>query len=110
VAPAPEASGPPPRSHAAAYVALALLVVGSYLASWTVLAPALLALLLFSSGFAFLGTRLNPLSVGFYLTTKPSWTAIGTVFVVAAVLLAVAYTYWKHGWGPILPHHLAPWG
>jgi hypothetical protein len=99
----------PRRSHAAAFVALALLLLGVYLASWTVIAPGLLALLLLSSGVTFLGSRLNPLSIGFYLTTKPSWTAIATVFLVAFLLFGVAYSYWRHGWGPILPRHLLPW-
>jgi hypothetical protein len=107
----PPPEGPPParRSHAAAFVAIGLLALGVYLASWTVIAPALLALLLFSTAFSFLAARINPLSIGFYLTVKPSWTAIGTVVLSGLVLAAVAYSYWKHGWGPILPHRLVPW-
>ncbi|HEV2317931.1 MAG TPA: hypothetical protein VGV89_10230 [Thermoplasmata archaeon] len=103
-----EGRGPAPRSHAAAYVALALVLVGWVLATWTVLIPGALALLLLSAGVAFLGSRLNPLSIGFYLTTKPSWTAIGLVFLSAVVLLGVAYSYWKTGRGPVVPHQLMP--
>ena len=98
----------PRRSHAAAFVAIGLLLVGAYLAHWTILVPGLLALLLLSSGLSFLSARVNPLSIGFYLTTKPSWTAIGTVFLSGVVLLAIAYGAWRSGWGPVLPDRLVP--
>jgi hypothetical protein len=98
----------PSRSHAPAYVALALVLVGWVLASWSVVVPGLLALALLSAGLAFLGSRLNPLSIGFYLTTKPSWTAIGAVFLSALLLIAITYSYWTSGRGPVLPHHLVP--
>ena len=103
----PPAEGPR-RSHAAAFVAIGLLLAGAYLAHWTILVPALLALLLLSSGLSFLSARVNPLSIGFYLTTKPSWTAIGTVFLTGVALLAIAYGAWRSGWGPILPNRLVP--
>jgi hypothetical protein len=98
---------PAPRSHAAAFVAIALLLIGALLVSWTILLPALLALVLFSAGLSFLSARLNPLSIGFYLTTKPSWSAIGLIFLVGVLLLGLTYEGWKHGWGPIIPQ--TPW-
>ncbi|MHB8352809.1 MAG: hypothetical protein ACYDFT_09030 [Thermoplasmata archaeon] len=109
--PRPPPRDPPPRrrSHAAAFVAVVLVVLGVYLAAWSLLVPLLLALLLLSTGLTFLGTRLNPLSVGFYLTVKPSWSSIAILFLSGAFLLDVAFSYWKHGWGPILPAHLVPW-
>jgi hypothetical protein len=112
-APTVGAGGPPPglppsRSHAAMFVALALVAVGYLLTSWTLLVPALLAFALFSTGLTFLSARLNPLSIGFYLTTKPSWSAIGVVFLSGLALLYLAYEGWRHGWGPILPRSLMP--
>jgi hypothetical protein len=98
----------PSRSHAPAYVAIGLVVVGWLLAPWSVIVPGLLTLTLFSAGAAFLGSRLNPLSLGFYLTTKPSWSAIGAVFLAALLLGAITYSYWVTGRGPVLPHHLIP--
>jgi hypothetical protein len=103
----PTPAHPAPRSHAAAFVAIALLLIGSLLVSWTILLPAFLALLLFSAGLSFVSARINPLSIGFYLTTKPSWSAIGVIFLSGALLLALTYEGWKHGWGPIFPQH--PW-
>jgi hypothetical protein len=105
---APERGPAPPRSHAAAFVAVGLLVVGALLMSWTILIPALLALLLFSAGLSFLSARLNPLSIGFYLTTKPSWSSIGVIFLSGVLLLGLTYEGWKQGWGPLLPHQLWP--
>jgi hypothetical protein len=100
-----EARPPPPprRSHASAYAAGILLVLGLYLGTVTILVPALLGLSLFFVGISFLSARLNPLSIGFYLTTKPSWSAIGIVFLTALALLAAAWEYFVHGWGPIVP-------
>ena len=77
--------------------------MGLYLGRFTVLAPAFLGLSLLLTVGTFLSTRLNPLSVGYYLTTKPSWTAIGIVFVASLALLGAAYYYFVHGIGPILP-------
>lgn len=94
---------PPRRSHAAAYAALAVLVLGLYLGQYTILVPAGLGIsLLFTAG-SFLSARLNPLSIGFYLTTKPSWTAILLVFLSALALLGAAYYYFIHGIAPIVP-------
>ena len=92
------------RSNAAIPVAVALVAIGLYLGTYTVLLPALLGLvLLFSSG-SLLSTRLNPLSPTFYLSKKPSFLAIGVVFLGALLLLAGAYVLWVHQLGPILPH------
>jgi len=93
------------RSHAAIPVAAVLVAIGLYFASYSLLVPGLLGLVLFASGASFLSTRLNPLSPHFYLTRKPSWAAIGVVFLGALVLLAYAYELWVRG-GPakLLPH------
>jgi len=91
------------RSHAAIPVAIVVVAIGAYLGRYSVLLPALLGLVLLGSGGSFLSSRLNPLSPHFYLTRKPSWAAIGTVFVGALVLLAGAYAMWVHGFGPVLP-------
>jgi hypothetical protein len=84
-------------------VAIVLVVVGLVLAAYTILIPVLLGLLMLSVAGSFLSTRLNPLSVGFYLTTKPSWTAIGVVALSTVVLFAVAWTYYVRGLAPVLP-------
>jgi hypothetical protein len=88
---------PPPaqhenrRSHAAVPIAIAVVLLGLYLARYSFLAPALFGVLLLVSGLSFLSTRLNPLSPHFYLTRKPSWLAVGVVFLGALVLLYSAY-------------------
>ena len=71
----------------------------------TVLIPALLGLFLFSSGFSFLSTRVNPFSIGFYLDRKPSWTAIGIIFLSGLLLWIVAYAYLVRGIAPVIPGH-----
>jgi hypothetical protein len=91
------------RSHAAIPVALVLLVLGLYLSRFTVLLPTLLGVMLFLSGLSFLSTRLNPLSPHFYLTRKPSWLAIGVVFLSALTLLVAAFELYVHGFAPIVP-------
>lgn len=95
---------PPRRSHAAIPVAIVVVAVGLYLARYTVLFPVLFGLLLLWSGGSFLSTRLNPLSPLFYLTTKPSWSAIGVLFLGAIVLLWAAYALYHAQWAPLLPH------
>jgi hypothetical protein len=85
------------RSHAAAYAALAVLLLGLVLSRYSFLFPGLLAVLLLGVGLSFLSTRLNPFSVGYYLNTKPSWTAIGLVFLSGVLLLALAYFDWHSG-------------
>ena len=92
------------RSHAAIPVAVAMVLIGLYLGSYSVLFPAFLGLaLLFASG-SLLSTRVNPLSPTFYLTRKPSFLAIGVVFLGAMILFAGAYTLWVHQLAPLLPH------
>jgi len=93
------------RSHAAIPVAIVLVALGLYFAPDSLLVPALLGGALLLSGLSFLSTRLNPLSPHFYLTRKPSWAAIGVVFLGAALLLAEAWALWTAG-GParLLPH------
>ncbi|MCI4320032.1 MAG: hypothetical protein L3K23_07880 [Thermoplasmata archaeon] len=91
------------RSHAAAPVAFVLLLLGAVLGHYTVIVPFLLAVVLLGSGASFLSSRLNPLSTSFYLNTKPSWSAIGAVFLVGFVLLLVAYEYLVRGFGPVVP-------
>ena len=91
------------RSHAAIPVAVVLAGVGLYLSQFTVLLTGLFGVVLFFAGLSFLSTRLNPLSPHFYLTRKPSWLAIGVVFLSAFVLFAAAYELVVHGLAPIVP-------
>jgi hypothetical protein len=91
------------RSHAAIPVAVVVAGLGFYLSRYTVLAPALLGLLLLVSGGSLLSSRLNPLSPHFYLTRKPSWSAIGVVFLGAVGLLAETYVLWSSRLVPFLP-------
>ncbi len=103
--PAPAPPLPPNRrSHAAIPVALVVVGVGLYLARFTVLLPVLLGVLLLYSGASFLSTRVNPLSPHYYLTTKPSWSAIGIVFLGSLALLWAAYAMYLNRWAPLLPH------
>jgi predicted benzoate:H+ symporter BenE len=91
------------RSHAAIPVAIVFVVLGLYLSQFTILITALLGIVLFFAGASFLSTRLNPLSPHFYLTRKPSWLAIGVVFLSAFALLGAAYWLFVHGLAPIVP-------
>jgi hypothetical protein len=104
----PESASPAPeqvlrRSHIAVIPALILLAVGWYLARYSVLFPAVIGFVLLSGALGLLGSRLNPLSTAFYVTTKPSWTAIGAVSLAGAVLLWMTYEYYIHAWGPLIP-------
>ncbi|HTS33749.1 MAG TPA: hypothetical protein VMI55_07450 [Thermoplasmata archaeon] len=104
-APASPPPTPPPRhSHAAIPVAIVLVGVGLYLGRYTVLLPALFGLALLWAGGSFLSTRLNPLSAHFYLTTKPSWSAIGVVFLGSLALFWAAYAMYLAKWAPLFPH------
>lgn len=94
---------PPRRSNAAAPVAGVILLAGLVLGSYTILVPAFLGLFLISSSLSFLSTRINPLSIGFYLHTKPSWLTIGLLFLCGITLIAAAYGYYRSGFAPILP-------
>jgi hypothetical protein len=96
---------PAERSHAAIPVAVVVVGVGLYLGMYSLLAPAALGLVLLVAGTSFLSSRLNPLSAHFYLSRKPSWAAVGVVFLGALALLAEAYALWVHdGVGRLLPH------
>ena len=92
------------RSHAAIPVVVFLVALGAFGSQYTILIPALLGVILLYAGAAFLSTRLNPLSATFYLTKKPSWSAVGVVFLGAFGLLALTYEMWLRGLGPVLPH------
>jgi hypothetical protein len=97
-------SRPVERSNAAIPVAVVLVGVGLYFGSYSLIVPAVLGLVLLGSGLSFLSSRLNPLSVHFYLTRKPSWAAIGIVFLGGVGLLAEAYELWiRGGAGHLLP-------
>ena len=85
------------RSNAAIPVAVVVVGVGLYLGTYSLLVPGALGLLLFVSGTSLLSSRLNPLSPHFYLTRKPSWAAIGVVFLGALALFAEAYELWLRG-------------
>jgi len=103
--PAPALPPPPPRrSHAAIPVAVVVVGVGLYLARFTILLPVLLGVVLLYAGASFLSTRLNPLSPHFYLTSKPSWSAIGVVFLGSLALLWAAYAMYLGRWAPLVPH------
>jgi hypothetical protein len=91
------------RSHAAIPVALVLLALGLYLSQYTVLLTGLFGILLLLSGLSFLSTRLNPLSPHFYLTRKPSWLAVGVVFLSGLALLVATFELYVHGLAPIAP-------
>jgi hypothetical protein len=92
------------RSNAAIPVAVVLVIIGLYLGSVSIVLTALLGLALLFSAGSLLSTRLNPLSPTFYLTKKPSFLAIGVVFLGALILFAGAYTLWVHNMGPLVPH------
>ncbi len=91
------------RSNAAIPVAVVVILAGLFLAPYTLLAPAILGVVLFLAGLSFLSTRLNPLSPHFYLTRKPSWAAIGVLFLGGLALLGEAYSLWAASAGPLLP-------
>jgi hypothetical protein len=91
------------RSNAAVPVAIAVVVLGLVLGTYSVVVPVLLGLLLLGAALSFLSTRLNPLSVGFYLPVKPSFAAIGVVALSGLVLFVAAWMYWVHGVASVLP-------
>ncbi|MGA8543198.1 MAG: hypothetical protein WB947_06665 [Thermoplasmata archaeon] len=91
------------RSNAAIPVAVVLVVLGLYLSRFSILVTVLLALVLLFSAGSLLSTRLNPLSPTFYLTRKPSFLAIGVVFLSSLILFGGAYYLWVHGMGHVLP-------
>jgi hypothetical protein len=92
------------RSNAAIPVAVVVVIVGVVLGGYTFLAPAVFGFILLIAGGSFLSTRLNPLSPHFYLTRKPSWLAVGVVFLGALLLLWDAYALFVSRFGPVLSH------
>jgi hypothetical protein len=92
------------RSNAAIPVVVVLVVVGLYFGQYSFLVPASLGLVLLFSAGSFLSTRLNPLSAHFYLPRKPSWLAIGVVFLGALGLCWYAYTLLVRQVGGAVPH------
>jgi hypothetical protein len=99
---------PPPepakrRSHAAAPVAVAILLAGLLLGTYSLVLPVLLGGFLLLSALSFLSSRVNPLSIGYYLHTKPSWSATGILFLSGLLLWVSAYMYYLHGIASILP-------
>jgi uncharacterized membrane protein len=91
------------RSNAAIPVAVVLVALGLYLGTFTLLLTAVLGFVLLVSAGSLLSSRLNPLSASFYLTRKPSFLAIGVVFLGALILFGGAYALWIHQTGPLLP-------
>ena len=72
-------------------------------ASTSILIPALIGVGLVYVSLSFLSSRLNPFSLSFYLTVKPSWLSIGTLAFVGLILVGVAYGYYTSGLGPLAP-------
>jgi hypothetical protein len=99
-APPREARAPPRRSHAAIPLALGIFVAGLVLGYFWFVLPALLGIGLLYVALSFLSSRLNPFSIGFYLTTKPSWLAISTLVLAGIILIAVALGDYSSGFGP----------
>ncbi|HUI38036.1 MAG TPA: hypothetical protein VLY85_00225 [Thermoplasmata archaeon] len=103
----PRRPGPRPaprkRSNAAVPAAVAVLLLGLVVGHYSILVPALLGIALLYVAVSFVSSRLNPFAIGFYLTVKPSWAAIGAVALIGIVLLATSYAYYVSGFGPIAP-------
>lgn len=87
------------RSNAAIPVVVVLLILGLYLGQYTLWVPAVLGLVLLYVGFTFLSARVNPLSAHFYLTRKPSWLAVGVVFLGGLLLFWDAYLAFQRQFG-----------
>jgi hypothetical protein len=85
------------RSNAAIPVAVVVVGAGLYFGAYSLVVPAVLGLILLACGMSFVSSRLNPLSVHFYLDRKPSWAAVGVVLLGALALLGEAYELWLHG-------------
>ena len=96
------------RSNAAVPVAVAVVLVGLVLGTYSVVVPVLLGLTLLGAALSFLSTRINPLSVGFYLPVQPSFAAIGIVALGGVVLFLAAWMYWTHGIASVIPGAGAP--
>lgn len=94
---------PTTRSNVAIPVAVVVLLVGLFLAPYSIFAPAALGVVLLLAGVSFLSARLNPLSAHFYLTRKPSWAAIGVVFLSGLALVGEAYSLGVAKAGGLVP-------
>ncbi len=94
---------PAKRSNAAIPLAIALFFAGLILGEYTILIPALIGIGLVYVALSFLSSRLNPFSLSFYLSVKPSWLSIGTLAFVGLILVGVAYGYYVSGFGPFAP-------
>lgn len=92
------------RSNAAIPVVLVLLGIGLYFGRYSLLVPAAFGLVLLYSGGSFLSTRVNPLSPHFYLTKKPSWLAVGVVFLGAMILFYDTYLLFEQQFGSLAGH------
>lgn len=92
------------RSNASIPVVIALAAIALYFARDWVLLPALFGFFLLSAGASFLSARINPLSTGYYLTRKPSWAAVGVVFLGSFGLFYATYALWLRHAGPLVPH------
>ncbi len=89
------------RSNAAVPAALAVLIAGLVLGHYGFLLPALFGFALLAVALSFVSSHLNPFSIAFYLTVKPSWIAIGTLVLVGVLLLGLAYSEFTSGMGAI---------
>ncbi len=89
------------RSHAAIPLAFAVLVAGLVLGQYWFFWPALFGIGLLFVAFSFLSSRLNPFSLSFYLSVKPSWLSIGTLAFLGFVLLGAAWSDYASGLGPL---------
>ena len=92
------------RSNAAIPFAVGLVVLGLYLGTYSILLTGLLGVGLLFSAASLLSTRLNPLSATFYVDRKPSFLAIGVVFLSSLILFGGAYLLWVRQLGPLVPH------
>jgi hypothetical protein len=91
------------RSNAAIPLAIVVFLAGVILAHYSILIPGLLGVGLVYVALSFLSSRLNPFSLSFYLTVKPSWLSIGTLAFVGLALVGVSYAYYVSGLGPFAP-------
>lgn len=92
------------RSNAAIPVVAVVVAVGLYFGQYSLFVPGILALVLLYAGGSFLSSRLNPLSSHFYLTKKPSWLAIGVVFLGTLVLVWDTYLLLERELGGAIAH------
>ncbi len=101
--PAPEGFHAERRSHAAIPLALVLLGAGLILGRYAVAIPFVLGLILFVVVLSFVGMRVNPFATGFYVSRKPSWAAIGVVFLSMLILFVGSYFLFVTAHAPVVP-------